>query len=515
MSLTPKTISQYHIFLASPGDVSEERQYVRRFFEQYNRTTAYLWNVQFVVVDWENYATTGIGRPQELITQQTLERFRDSLALVVGIMGQRFGSPTGKAESGTEEEFNWAMESHLASGFPEIKWFFRQAATLAMPADPAQLEKASEQWKKVHTFRCRMREANNPLFYAEYPDAASFDEIFARDLNQWLADASRPWIVPQPGQVLNAKPSTQERRPCTPQELQTWVERHHSCLEEAFLTTPTVSQRKVHVPLEVEFLPNGTGQAPPALLRPADIAPLVADGPARILLISGDGGAGKTSLAFAIARWWLKGEPGGVVRLPVLIETGLGEGETVAQKVRGWLSDHLGEPPGLELVEALLRQRRLVPILDHVSELSPEARQRLLAGLPPGLVLATSRSENDGWTGRALSQIRPRPIALDRLQTFFVEYLKAGGRGELLRDDELVPAQSQLRRIVGDKPITALLAQMFIDDVIANRAKGLLAVSADLPLLGSGPGRKVPMLTLTAIKEGKGLWIRTEVVMPE
>lgn len=78
------------------------------------------------VVDWENYATVGVGRPQELITVQTLERFRDSLALVIGIMGQRFGSPTGKAESGTEEEFNWALESHRQTGFPEIKWFFRR-----------------------------------------------------------------------------------------------------------------------------------------------------------------------------------------------------------------------------------------------------------------------------------------------------------------------------------------------------------------------------------------------------
>jgi formylglycine-generating enzyme required for sulfatase activity len=285
-------------------------------------------------------------------------------------------------------------------------------------------------------------------------------------------------LVLQALQRLDLRPARDPgKRYYTPQELQTWVECHHSDLEKAFLTTPTVSQREVHVPLEVEFLPNGSGQAPAALLQPADVAPLLADGPARILLISGDGGAGKTSLAFAIARWWLKGEPGEVVRLPVLIETGLGEGETVAQKVRGWLGDHLGEPPGLELVEALLRGRRLVPILDHVSELAPAARQRLLAGLPPGLVLATSRSEEDSWTGRALSQIKPRPIALDRLQTFFVEYLKAGGRGELLRDDELVPAQNQLRRIVGDKPITALLAQMFIDDVIANRARGLLAGS--------------------------------------
>ena len=118
MSLSPAPIRQYHVFLASPGDVNEERQAVRQFFERYNRHTAQLWGVRFEVVDWENYATIGIGRPQELITAQTLERFRDSLALVVGIMGQRFGSPTGKAESGTEEEFNWALESHCQTGRP-------------------------------------------------------------------------------------------------------------------------------------------------------------------------------------------------------------------------------------------------------------------------------------------------------------------------------------------------------------------------------------------------------------
>jgi formylglycine-generating enzyme required for sulfatase activity len=41
-----------------------------------------------------------------------------------------------------------------------------------------------------------------------------------------------------------------------------------------------------------------------------------------------------------------------------------------------------------------------------------------------------------------------------------------------------------------------------------------LAASADLPLLGSGPGLEVPMLTLTALQEGEALRIRTEVVTP-
>ena len=49
--------------------------------------------------------------------------------------------------------------------------------------------------------------------------------------------------------------------------------------------------------------------------------------------------------------------------------------------------------------------------------------------------------------------------------------------------------------------------------LLQGASRGLqLAASADLPLLGSGPGRVVPMLTLTALQEGSSLRIRTEVV---
>ncbi len=48
--------------------------------------------------------------------------------------------------------------------------------------------------------------------------------------------------------------------------------------------------------------------------------------------------------------------------------------------------------------------------------------------------------------------------------------------------------------------------------LLQGASRGLqLAASADLPFLGSGPGRVVPMLTLTALEEGSGLRIRTEV----
>jgi adenylate kinase family enzyme len=190
---TPRLLQQYHIFLASPGDVGAERTQVRNFFDDFNRSVAHVWNVRFEVVDWENYSSTGIGRPQELITQQTLEKYRDSLALVIGIMGQRFGCPSGKAESGTEEEFNWALESHKTSGFPEIKWFFRKFEKIEVPEDPDDAEAALEQWKKVRAFRKRLSDLTNPVFFAEYSSEKHFTEILQRDLHRWLSDAERPW----------------------------------------------------------------------------------------------------------------------------------------------------------------------------------------------------------------------------------------------------------------------------------------------------------------------------------
>ncbi len=52
--------------------------------------------------------------------------------------------------------------------------------------------------------------------------------------------------------------------------------------------------------------------------------------------------------------------------------------------------------------------------------------------------------------------------------------------------------------------------------LLQGASRGLqLAASAELPLLGSGPGRVVPMLTLTALEEAGGLHITTEVVEVE
>ena len=72
MTLKPKPIQEYHVFLASLGDMNSERKAVRQFFDEYNRTTARQRGIQFTVIDWANYATAGIGRPQELIDRKSV-----------------------------------------------------------------------------------------------------------------------------------------------------------------------------------------------------------------------------------------------------------------------------------------------------------------------------------------------------------------------------------------------------------------------------------------------------------
>lgn len=187
-------IREYHVFLASPGDVREEREEARKFFESFNRTIATRLRIRFTVVDWENYSNIGVGRPQELITSQTLERFKESLALVVGIMGQRFGSPTGTHESGTEEEFEWAFNSNREIGFPEIKWFFKDIKTFQAPSDLSEIKYALEQWEKVQLFKDKFRTSEPPVYYGSYTDTADFRETLRNDLQLWLNDETRPWF---------------------------------------------------------------------------------------------------------------------------------------------------------------------------------------------------------------------------------------------------------------------------------------------------------------------------------
>jgi len=106
------------------------------------------------------------------------------------VVGQRFGQQTG-----TEEEFDWALEQYRQIGFPEIKWFFRKIEEFKAPSDIARIAEALEQWKKVSAFRERLEQGTPLLFYKEFTDTAHFREVLREDLSLWLSAPAHPWVV--------------------------------------------------------------------------------------------------------------------------------------------------------------------------------------------------------------------------------------------------------------------------------------------------------------------------------
>ncbi len=192
----PYKVDVYHVFLASPGDMDDERKAVREFFNQYNLTNANQRKLEFKVVDWENYSDIGLGRPQQLITKQTLEKYKDSLVLFIGLLGQRFGTPTGDNQSGTEKEFQVALAYRKEHGdYPEIKWFFReQWSNKGVQTDVDVLLKTTEQLKKVKAFKnALLTEGEQQSLIQSFQTSNKFPDILANDLQRWLHDSERSW----------------------------------------------------------------------------------------------------------------------------------------------------------------------------------------------------------------------------------------------------------------------------------------------------------------------------------
>lgn len=117
----PKTEKVLSIFLASPGDVSDERGRVDAFVDEWNNLWSEDLGVHLRLVKWETHAYPAVGADgQDVINAQIGEEYD----LFLGIMWKRFGTPTGRAASGTVEEFERALVRYRASGSPQLMFYF-------------------------------------------------------------------------------------------------------------------------------------------------------------------------------------------------------------------------------------------------------------------------------------------------------------------------------------------------------------------------------------------------------
>jgi hypothetical protein len=171
------------VFLASPGDVEPERTIVRDVLNAVNQTVGKDKEVRFELVSWETDSIPAYGRDAQAILNDQMGDMT-TIDLFVGIMWNRFGSATPRAESGTEEEFRRAVESLQKTGKPEIMFYFNRA-----PYDASTSEEG-EQKVKVLKFKEEMRK--NGLTQ-DYTGPEEFRELFRSHLEKWLLE-HRPAI---------------------------------------------------------------------------------------------------------------------------------------------------------------------------------------------------------------------------------------------------------------------------------------------------------------------------------
>ena len=116
-----------HIFLASANDMLKYRNCTEQVIDELNQSLAPHFNVRLELFRWEKNVTPQLGRPQQIIFEQA---DFEKIDIFIGILGNRFGTPTGaygldqqEYESGTQEEYDRACQSYHCCGRPDILIF--------------------------------------------------------------------------------------------------------------------------------------------------------------------------------------------------------------------------------------------------------------------------------------------------------------------------------------------------------------------------------------------------------
>ncbi len=161
------------IFLASPSDTDKERKVVIDVAEELSDTVCKALNVSLELLTWEYSTYPSIGKyPQEVINEQ----IGNDYDLFIGLMWKKFGTPTEKALSATEEEYNRALESYKNGGPCKNIMFYFKTSNISMEDDLDQLQKVKAFKKKIAV--------EDGVYYSTITDRTKF----AKDLRHHLSN---------------------------------------------------------------------------------------------------------------------------------------------------------------------------------------------------------------------------------------------------------------------------------------------------------------------------------------
>jgi Domain of unknown function (DUF4062) len=174
-----KTQTILRVFVASPSDVASERKTLEGVINEINLTLADINKTRLELIKWETHSQPSFGDgAQDVINKQ----LGDDCDIFLGIMWGQFGSPTKRAQSGTEEEFERAYSRwNKSPGSVEIMFYFKDAGIKPSESDPEQLN-------KVVAFKQRISSECGGLYH-------EFDtlEEFRKKTHRHLSRLAQSW----------------------------------------------------------------------------------------------------------------------------------------------------------------------------------------------------------------------------------------------------------------------------------------------------------------------------------
>ncbi len=201
------------------------------------------------------------------------------------------------------------------------------------------------------------------------------------------------------------------------------------------------------------------------------------------VVIWGEGGSGKTSLACQIATWAMEARKSDRIcqhqMLPIFIEDEL-DG-SLLETIGGLLKEltQEGKPIPEELLKQLLRQQRILLIVDHLSEMGEETRKKIQPDnqdFPANALIVTSRLKNILGSEITPTFIEPFRISVGSLASFLNRYLEKKGKAELFDGLDYSEAYRRLegmasvRQVETTTPnkqgLTILLVKLYAEQMI-------------------------------------------------